>query len=53
MHTVRHRCTEKHSLSLVGHSPEDFLYLRSEAHIEHAISLVEHEIINIAQIDTL
>ena len=42
MHTVRHRCTEKHSLSLVGHSPEDFLYLRSEAHIKHAISLVEH-----------
>ena len=53
MYTVRHRRTEEHSLPLLGHSLEDFLYLRSKAHIKHTISLVEHEIINTAQVDTL
>ena len=37
------RGREEHRLALGGQPAEDLLHLRAEAHVEHAVGLVEHE----------
>ena len=43
VNAVRHGRREEHRLALPGHPPEDALDLRAEAHVEHAIGLVQDQ----------
>jgi hypothetical protein len=53
VYAVRHGGAEKHRLPVPGHTLDALLDLWPEAHVEHAIGLVENEVVSVAQRDPL
>ena len=47
----RHRCGEQHRLAKLGCQPDDLLHVRKEAEIEHLVGLVEHEHLDVPEIE--
>jgi hypothetical protein len=47
----RHGCTEHEILTLVWDKSEDTLNVLAKAHVKHAVSLIQNEVFNLAQIN--
>ena len=51
VHRSGHGCAEQQVLSLVRHHANHALDVVNEAHVEHAVRLVKHEVFDVTEID--
>ena len=51
IHGLWHGGTEEEVLALLGHQADDAIHVMNEAHVEHPVGLVEHEMLDVTEID--